>query len=322
MSQKLLLEEIIQQLVDPKQSLEGPLLRLKIFALQTKNKELEKFVNDEINGYQNNEQIPDYRVSHCRLLVDLKVGYNTTKDCELDVALFPEEIRNVLKNYQLTYSISTIESFIAQQKTASNLGVISDNIGIELHKLFWEAAKNRYQSTGVLPLELVGAKRNLGISALISCISSLRSKLLDFCYIAATEFDYEIDITKFNKEQNLNNQKITNMVQYIITNSGDGNLVNTGNNNQITSTVNISKGDLEALKNKLKELGIDSTDIVDFEEIIYTEPLDATSKNLSHKVIDWVTNICGKSLKGIGSISKGVTTDLLVELIKQYLDIK
>jgi len=323
MSQKILLEDIIQQLVDPKQSLEGPLLKLKFFALQTKNKQLEKFLNNEIQGYEIIDEVPVYRKWNCQIRADLKVGLEINYNQNIEINLFPNELRDSFRIWPLMFSISILENHISIFKQDFKIDSVKVYFNLELHQLILDAAKKRYTSMGnFYPLEIVGAKRVLGISALISCISSLRSKLIEFCYEAANLFDYEIDITSFNNSQNLNNQKITQIMnQTIFNNSGDGNLITTGNNNQITSSVNITKGDIESLKSKLKDLGIDTSDIAEVEDIINTEPLASGSTNLSHRMIDWITTVYGKSLKGLGNISKGITTELLVEFIKQYLGI-
>lgn len=106
-----------------------------------------------------------------------------------------------------------------------------------------------------------------------------------------------------------------------INNEGDGNVINTGSKANIHATITIEKGNKEQSNQKLKELGIDSSDIEELNTIVDEEVPDNEKKQLGHKAIDWISKVSGKALKGIGSIAKEVSSSVLAHIIMQYFGI-
>ena len=107
----------------------------------------------------------------------------------------------------------------------------------------------------------------------------------------------------------------------VINTHGDGNVVNTGENANINATITISKGNKEQLTKKFQELGIDTADIEEINQIVEDEADSQESKKLGNKTIDWITKVSGKALKGIGSIAKEVTSSMLAQFLMQYFGI-
>ena len=67
----------------------------------------------------------------------------------------------------------------------------------------------------------------------------------------ADSFGYDIEIESLNKKADINNQTIIHQMNTTITNSGDGNVINTGSENQIENNVTFYKGDIERLQKEL-----------------------------------------------------------------------
>ena len=149
---------------------------------------------------------------------------------------------------------------------------------------------------------------------LTAILSNVRSKLLDFMLVLEKEFGTITEITDLKTK----NKEITNVMNHtIINNSGDGNSINTGDNNIIKNSNNITKNDLESLKKELRQHGIDEEDIIELAEIVKEEDLDENN-NLGEKSRNWILKILDKSMQGIGKISTGVSANLLATMIKGY----
>lgn len=69
----------------------------------------------------------------------------------------------------------------------------------------------------------------------------------------ADEFVYDIEIESFIIKSELNNKTIIHQMNTTINNSGDGTVINTGNENQIENIVSIAKGDIFRLQSELEK---------------------------------------------------------------------
>lgn len=115
------------------------------------------------------------------------------------------------------------------------------------------------------------------------------------------------------------NKFIINIMSTIIHNSGDGNVINTGNNSQINANNTIQKGDLSAFQKRLEEIGVEPEEIKEISEIIKTE--QPNGNNLGEKASGWVGKMISKALSGMSKISASAGGNLLATAIKNYFDI-
>ena len=157
--------------------------------------------------------------------------------------------------------------------------------------------------------------------AYVAIANTVRSKILGLAMEIGEEFGYNIEIASFNKESEKNNQTIIHYMKTEITNTGDGNVVNTGNNANVTANLSISKGDITKLNKALEEQGVEHADIVELNDIIKTETPDFENKRLGEKANNWVLKTFGKALNGLGKIATSASGNLLATFIKQYYGI-
>ena len=61
------IDNITQDLVNPDIKLENSLRKTLILAYQIKNDTLKSWVESELNGYSNSDNVPDYRRVHVQL---------------------------------------------------------------------------------------------------------------------------------------------------------------------------------------------------------------------------------------------------------------
>ena len=167
------------------------------------------------------------------------------------------------------------------------------------------------------PPLVASAMRVIGNGNVILDISgAVRTKLLEFVMSIADELGFDIEITETNKKQI--NQTINYYMKTIITTSGDGNVINTGDNNTISNNNKIEKGNIEHLKDELRKQGIAEEDIAELSTIIQEEVPESQTNVLSEKETNWILGITKKALNGVGRIATSVTANLLASMIKGY----
>lgn len=311
----LLLNEVIDELLDLKQSLLSPLMKLYYFGKETKNEEVITFLNKEINGYSITDKVPAYREAAGQLEVTLQFGTDADnlKQQLLPISVFSKDHQEFLSRIQVHEGIGILEQMALDGR---KLPYICKTIPLEIvvHVIQPVVAKILMSYHRLTATEAI-VKANANIVP--QACQTVRSKLIDFVTEIADRFGYEIEIKKF-KENQVENNRIINNYMNTITNTGDGNVINTGDHANVTATITITKGDVNALDKQLKEHGIDNDDIRELNEIIKNEEPDRENDKLGVKASTWIGKIIGKSVGGIGKIATAVTANLLAGWIRGY----
>lgn len=150
-------------------------------------------------------------------------------------------------------------------------------------------------------------------SNILEFMKDIESKKYDFLKY------YKEQAQGQNIEPKTKEQTINNYMGTVINNIGDGNVLNTGNNNTFDVDINIAKGDLEKLVSELQKQGIEKEDIDELVQIVNNE--QPNNNILGEKAQSWIFKILGKSFNGVGKIAVGISSNLLATLIKSYYGI-
>ena len=179
-----------------------------------------------------------------------------------------------------------------------------------------QAARLIYKSD--TRVDVIGAKLAANANIVLEIPNAIRTKLLDFVMSIAENFGFSVEIETFNKKAEINNQTIIHQMNNTINNSGDGNVFNSGNENQIENNFTNYHNDISRLQNELEKQGIEKADVDEISEIIAKEEPNIEESKLGEKSNSWISKIINKSLNGVGKISTGISANLLATLIKQY----
>jgi hypothetical protein len=314
------LQEVINDLLNSEVSLTSPLMKLNYFARLTKNKELQDFTSSEINGYKCDiEEIPNYRKTRGSLVVDIQ-AYRNRHTGEIPISMIDERIRSALKYIDAREGIATIEKMNDEMSERPDNNQIERSLPIEMLPLIQPAVVKLYKSD--VRISAVGAKIIGNGNFILEIPNAIRTKLMDFAMEIVDDFGYEISIETYNKNQEKNNQTIIHQMNTTINNNGDGNVINTGSKNKIVNQNEFYKNNLDALKERLEEKGVDNEDIETITAIVQEEEPNKDKNQLGDKANNWILGVIGKSLKGVGKIATDISANLLSTFVKQYYDIE
>jgi len=317
--QQFNLQAIIDLLHDTKESLTGPLYRLKTFATLTKNTSLNEYCTKELKGYPvEDDDVPEYRKTPAQLTVTLQAG-NQSFEQWFPISALPEPLNNKMQYVQLREPIATIENMSRDNSEGKQFGQILSMdmvtwLGPEIVKHF--TAQNMFGRTRIT---MTAARVNGNPNVLHQVTSTVRTQLLEFVLEIADQFGVNISIPDFNNNQNENNKVIYQiMTTNNISTSGQGNVVNTGDNADITANISITAGDIDMLAEALRKYGIEEEDISELTEIVKTEKPDLKKNTLGPKTSGWIGKITTKALTGTGKILQSVASGVLVQLVKEH----
>lgn len=298
------LTETVNFLADEKGSLTNGLYKLKLLASRIKNVELSNWINKELNGYEKEDVLPDYRITSSQLIGYFTNGYQDLPNQQIPFYVLPENFYNVIApNYAIYQSIPIVQDF-ANHKDDSIELMLDATLAAILTQCMYK--KDMIRGHGV---RLYKLNVRVSTKSYTNILMSVRSYAMDLALALESELGYEVEIKEIIKRKEETNQIIHNyMTQNNITNIGDGNLVNTGDNNTITQNTVIQKGNFDQLRQTLSQIGLEAEDINELEDIVKNDNTDVENQEFGDRVKDWLKKMTikywekGKQL-GLGAIS-------------------
>jgi len=302
-----LISDIINELVDSEKAISSPLLKTKVLASRLESKELLNWVNQELNGFEKSVDVPEYRKFGCNVIGDYING--RMKYTKQPVALvgLGEEIENLFSSINFMQSITSLENLAKGNK--------SGTLEIPFSAEMVNKIQNNIISMGNPYFQLINARKQVSVNAVVEIISIVRNRLLDFMLKVDSQFG---NLTEIEELKTKTNELSKIMSQTIINTSGDGNIINTGNEAEIKAKIKITKGNTEELEKQLNEIGVDQSNTKDLLNIIDSEAPNYESQKFGSKVNSWIQTMVGKALDGSWNIGVGAAGTLLAEAIKKY----
>jgi len=301
-----LISQIINDLIDEEKSLNSALLKTKVLASRIQNQELLNWVNNELSGYKNTNELPDYRKEiQNELKGNILNEYTKYTNIQIPTTGLDKTFEKKLRTTNFTESISSLESLVSNEKSST----LSAAVRAELSSII----EDNWQSMGNPYLQITSVYKSISKNSIIEIITNIRNKLLDFMLKLDGEYG---DLTEI-KDLKMKKEEISSIVNNTIIN-GDGNILNTGKNSKITNSSNINKANKEDLINHLKDIGLSEEDTKEIVEIIDIETPDYQNEKFGIKVNTWIAKMINKTINGSWNVGIGAAGTLLAEAIKKY----
>lgn len=234
-----MINKIIDELSDYSLSLVSPLLKAKVIARRLENKNLTDWIDKELNGYKEDDELPEYRIASAISNCDIQQGYNHLKDTPVPISLIQNKtLRSIFTDFHLNQSVSTLENL---EKDPAG-----DRLGKPFPADFWAFVTREINKTGA-KLQCRNIEVFTHKSSITQTLTEIRNKFLDIMLDFEKDFAGR-DITQLESEEKreLSNQITIIMQQNNIKNTGSGSAINVGDDNQINSASgkNISQQNL------------------------------------------------------------------------------
>lgn len=273
-----MIKKIINDLATDSISLSKALTMSKIIASDIGSISFKSWIKNELEGYTNKNELPDYRQLSCDLVAKeyYLSGYH---DRPVDAHAFDAELQKncgfSIYTMYVVQSIITIEEMISDR----NDGVLNLSIppfALEFFKGNSFDASNIYN---IVQVAHVSQARNI--------VVQVKNKLLDTLIELSEQFpDFKsgIFVDPMNKE------KADSIVTFNIYGGNPNINASTGNNN----TLNISTNEVaDRFYEQVKALGVDSKDAEDAKQIV----LQKGTPGFKDKLFGWVGSIANTAVK-------------------------
>ena len=206
---------IIKNFINSSMDIDTALQNLLAILYCLDDKNLIGWVNKELSGYDESDELPKYRKLKGRVMANFMVGFTQYSNIQLGIGHLDEDMQENLLNAHVYSSISTLE-YMKNKEGAR----IEKPIPPELYHRLQKNTNAHITEASVL----------IDIGSINDIISKVRTKILETLLYLEKEFgnldDLDIDISTKSKEE------LTSIIKYIQINLYD-NSITIGDNNKI-----------------------------------------------------------------------------------------
>jgi len=281
-----MIKELIKDLSYDKITLNQGLMRAKLIAYEINNDDFKNWISKELNGYNNEDKLPEYRIIPCDIFAQIE-AYGQKKLVPYDLTSLDKDLDGMLYSMKMLQSVSIIEKGLTESNETYGYQDLPFALVQDLRKM----ADNNY---------ITNVKRRIQFSQTEHILNLTKQKLIDTLLDLEKTFPNMQDNyqnTEENKEKT--NTIINNHIYGEKANS------NIGIGDNISQKIsNIYNQKVENILSELKTLGVPEEDLIEVKEIVVNET-DKT--NIGKKLMSWVGKMTTKA------IEKGI--DLQIPLI-------
>ena len=299
-----LLRDIQAAAIDPNTDVSTLLRKCKILAVRLGNEEFKKWVDSELNGYQNVDALPDYRILNTESRGDFSgaFGRNLT-NAPIPPSCLPKQFRDSVTKSYLRAPISAYDSLI--NKGDRNNAQESWPADVVAH--FGEKI---YQDMNCL-----SAWKVIPYNALVALVDTIKTRVLNFVLEIEGEAPDAGEAPP--NVQPLPQERISQVFNTFI--SGNVQNVATGSSHVAQSgEFTILPSDFSSLQRHLASLGVDAADIADLKSAIEEDREREGQLTLGTRVQAWIGTMVGKAASGTWKVATSVAATVLGKALSKY----
>jgi hypothetical protein len=286
-----LLDQIRDQATDSSHPLGDVLRRMLVLAARLRDRELERWVRLELDGYPKETPLPEYRVIENPQAVGhfSGVGGSQAHNMPISSAALPDEFEFFFTHLDLRKPAATYEKLV---RDAGDVGYL---------QVDWPAEILGHVNQ--FDMGCVGASWKVPVQHLAVLVEAVRNKVLG----------YVLDLERESPDagEAIGEAPSKEVLQQVFNNNilgNVGNLAQGSSNVSQTATFGVKEGDLESLLSFLRGAGLSEALLADLKVAAEAEPPEPHRKKLGPRIRTWI----GKMLL---DLPPTIAADLIVRAI-------
>ena len=296
-----LIDEIIELLSSGGSDLTAALLKTKVLLHKLGEKELLEWVNGELQGYKDEDNLPSYRVLDVSVRCTVSNGAYRYNNKTVPLNHLDEEIRNLLTTCNLAQSIAAIEGYVGNDD-------LQMTIAPEMSPLLSEAFTGGYQIESVWGIHSAGAMTQV--------VTEVTSRLLDFILELAEKFPEDLKTDELRtKSKEFGVSDLFNNTVF-----GDNTTIVVGDSNTQKVKNSVVENDIASLVDLLKSHNVLDADITELKQAIDEDKdlIEIEAKSFGPNVSDWIGSMVSKAASTAWDVKVGVAGSLLATAIGKF----
>ncbi len=214
--------KLIMDILSENVSLENIFLRMKVLLHDLDNPKIEEWVNNELKGYQDDNEIPAYRKIKTTPTMSITNGAWTLKDQPVPLSKLPKDISTVLDSHDVKEGIKGIERAIESSR--------SNKVGIKYGSThIRECIAELYNQ----PVQVISLFSEYPLGALEGILGNIKTTLLEIALEVDSTYgnfdNYDVFEDKTETEKKEASQKVYKIIM------GDNNTIVASNLGEMIS---------------------------------------------------------------------------------------
>jgi hypothetical protein len=304
-----LLQDIIEQATSSETPLADVLRRCKTLAFRLDYEPLADWVDKELDGYANEDEVPDYRtipVSVTGRFSGFAVGHWMTTEAEIGRTRLPEEMTEAedhLFTHSFTQGVAGLEDLLSSPDGSFKAPWTPEAAGMMTNKVLQN-------------FQCEAAWRVIPRGAIAGLLDTIRNRILSFA-LAIERASPEAGDVPADGPPALARDEVSRIAD--ITIYGGHNVFAVGGQKATVRDVRITADDWEALREALDGLGFHPDDLEALPEVLAND--DAVEGELGPKTKRWLTGALGRLRSGASAVAPEIAGGTAAGLILQYLGV-
>lgn len=296
-----LADEIVILLSSSKEgTLSEAMLKTKVLLSQIGKKEPIEWINKELNGYDDSDELPEYRVLETQIMGNIVTITGRWSAHPLPVHHLEKNFREKWLEARMTQPLAVLEKLIEKDG-----GQLVRPIPLEANGLFDEGLTEG--------AHVERAWCNIQPSNVSNIIFQVRSRLLDF--VLALNEELPDELTKDTKEKT---RAIDADSMFRNAIHGNNNTIVIGSHNQ--NIANNTQGDFNGLAETLRKHNLPEEDILALKNAVENDVggRDEESKEFGPAVKNWIGNVMQKAANAAWQIELSLAANLIMSSLQRY----
>lgn len=296
-----LLREIQNAAVDSDVELSVVLRKCLVLAVRLGHEQFKKWVEQELNGYDSKENLPEYRKIRAESRGDFSASFGRWfKNLPIPPSCVPEKYRELADTAYLAEGVSAYAELLKKSSGGSL-------------RVPWPSDLTRFVGSEIYGDTLcVDAWLEISAGVLANVLDTVRNRILSFVLEIESEAPDAGEAEPGS--QPVQQQHVTQMFNtYIL--GGASNVALGGSN---FSQQQVVAGDLNSLRECLRALNVSPQDLQGLEFAVKEDGPPTGAKRLGKKVSAWVGKMTEKALLGAWKVVGSAGADVLTRAILRY----
>lgn len=297
----MLIDEIIDLAADNKDSIGVLLRKCLVLAYEIKNGNLKSWATKELNGYESDDELPEYRVTSAPAMGNFSGwGGAQTNGFPIPPAVLEERHRNWATTFNLRQGIGAYEHLIKQAKPEGQITAP------------WPSDLSLYYQDRI-PLtsgdKLISAYQEIPTPNVVEFLETVRNRVLSFALeIKAEIMQDDRLLTTLTPAMEKRVDQI--FIQQI---SGGNFHFASGGSTINVHQQNIEIGNRQQLEEILQNSGLSHSELKEL-----TSAVDSDQGKMGSSVAAWIKEAAPKVVSGGVKIGAAVGQAILTEYLKRY----
>ena len=299
-----LLKEIRDAAVDANVPIANVLRKCAVLGAQLKNNDLRDWALQELNGYKDGNDLPEYRKVMAPLKGDFagpfQSGYT---NAPVPAMLLPAELQDRARIARFPAGMASLESLLEGESEYVTIEWPGDWV-------LWAQGKGKFEMT------LTAARQVVGVSAIVDMIDTIRNRVLEFCLRLEEEMPEFMEDDDPSPTDAVESAATQVFNQVFVYGSVTGNIANASPAAE-QLTLDIKQGDLSGLTKALREVGVPPGEVDSLKNAI--EEDGESGGNVGRIATDWFKRAKQTVASGTWSLAKGATIATISRAIQSFL---